>query len=98
MALQLIERLRLEDVLAHHLPSGREQVRWSLTAMILVIARFLEPSSELCIAEQWYDKTALAELLGVPPQRVDDNRSYRGLDALLLHKESLEVHLKNRLG
>ena len=47
LALQLLERLRLEDFLAQHLPSGREQVRWSLTVMILVIARFLEPSSEL---------------------------------------------------
>jgi transposase len=29
---------------------------------------------------------------------VDDNRLYRTLDALLLHKEALEIHLKDRLG
>lgn len=29
---------------------------------------------------------------------LEDNRLYRGLDAVLPHKESLEVHLKNRLG
>ena len=98
LALKLIEQLKLDDFLAHHLPPGREQVRWSMTAMILVIARLLKPSSELHIAEQWYDKTALAELLGVPADRVDDNRLYRGLDALLPHKEALEVHLKQRLG
>jgi transposase len=98
LALKLIERLRLDDFLAHHLPFGREQVRWSMTALILVIARFLKPSSELYIAEQWYDKTALAELLGIPADRVDDNRLYRGLDVLLPHKEALEVHLKQRLG
>ena len=98
LAMQLIERLGLDDFLAKHLPPGREQVRWSLTAMILVVARLLDPSSELHIAEQWYGKTALPELLGVPADRVDDNRLYRGLDALLPHKEALEVHLKNRLG
>ena len=98
LAMQLIERLALNDFLAKHLPPGREQVPWSLTAMILVIARLLDPSSELHIAEQWYDKTVLPELLGVPADRVDDNRLYRGLDALLPHKEALEVHLKKRLG
>ena len=62
------------------------------------MARLLDPSSELHIAEQWHGKTALPELLGVPANRVNDNRLYRGLDALLPHKEALEVHLKNRLG
>lgn len=98
LAMQLIERLGLDDFLAKHLPPGREHVQWSLTAMILVIARLLDPSSELHIAERWYGKSALPDLLGVPDDRVDDNRLYRGLDALLPHKESLEIHLKNRLG
>jgi transposase len=88
----------LDDFLARHLPQGRERVPWSLTAMILVIARLLDPSSELHIAEQWYSKTTLPELLGVPADCVDDNRLYRGLDALLPQKEKLEVHLKHRLG
>ena len=57
-----------------------------------------EPSSELQIAEQWYRKTALPELLGVPAARVNDNRLYRALDWLLPHKAELELHLKNRLG
>ncbi len=70
--------------------------RWS--ALILVIARLLEPSSELHTAEQWYPKTALPELLGVPVERVDDNRLYRTLDELLSLKETLQVHLKQRMG
>ena len=63
--------------------------------MILVIARLLDPSSELHISEQWYAKTALPDLLGVPEDRVDDNRLYRALDELLPHKEALEIHLDN---
>ena len=98
LALQLIEQLKLDEFLDKQLPKGKEHIQWSLTSMILVIARLLDPSSELYISEQWYPKTALPDLLGVPVDRVDDNRLYRALDELLPHKEALEIHLKNRLG
>ena len=98
LALELIRRLQLDTFLERVLPSGRERVPWSLSALILVVARLLEPSSELYTAEQWYPKTALPELLGVPIERVDYNRLYRTLDQLLPHKAALEIHLKNRLG
>ena len=98
LALQLIEQLKLDEFLNKQLPKGKEHIQWSITAMILVIARLLDPSSELYISEQWYPKTALPDLLGVPADRVDDNRLYRALDELLPHKEALEIHLKNRMG
>lgn len=98
LALKLIQELKLDTFLNQHLPPGRERIRWSLTSMILVIARLLDPSSELYVSEQWYPKTALPDLLGVPVERVDDNRLYRALDELLPHKEDLEVHIKQRLG
>ncbi len=98
LALELIRRLQLDAFFARVMPQGRERVPWSHSALILVIGRLLEPASELHTSEQWYPKTALPELLGVPADRVDDNRLYRALDALLPHKEQLEVHLKNRLG
>ena len=80
------------------MPAGKEQVPWWLSGLILVIARLLEPAGELYTAEQWYPKTALPELLGVPADRVEDNRLYRALDELLPHKEQLERHLKQRMG
>lgn len=98
LAITLIQKLKLHELFGGLMPSGREAVPWSVTAMLLVIARFCEPSSELYISEQWYPKTALPELLGVPCSRVDDNRLYRGLDQLLPHKEKIERHLKDRLG
>jgi transposase len=98
LALELVRRLKLEEFLKRVLPRGQEQVPWSLTALVLVIARLCDPSSELYIAEQWYPKTALPDLLGVPAARIDDNRLYRGLDELLPHKAAFETHLKNRLG
>jgi len=98
LALELIQRLRLDKFLNQTLPRGGGRVPWSLSALILVIARLCEPSSELYVAEQWYPRTALPELLGVPAARVDDNRLYRTLDQLLPHKAALERHLKERLG
>jgi transposase len=98
LALELISRLKLDEFLDNHQPAGEEHVRWSLASMILVIARLLNPSSELYIAEHWYASTALPDLLGVAAERVDDNRLYRALDELLPHKKALEKHLKERLG
>jgi len=98
LALQLIEQLKLDEFLNKHLSKGKEHIQWSLTSMILVIARLLDPSSELYVSEQWYPKTALPDLLGVPVDRGDDNRLYRALDELVPHKEALEIHLKNRMG
>jgi transposase len=98
IALHLIRTLKLDTFLNNAIPEGRERVGWDVSSLILIIARLLEPSSELFTAEQWYPKTALPDLLGVSEERVDDNRLYRTLDKLLPHKETLEVHLRNRLG
>lgn len=80
------------------LAQRREAVPWSAMAAILVIARLCEPSSELNIAEDWYRKTALEDILGVEPSAVNDDRLYRALDVLVPHKEAIEQHLKHRLG
>jgi transposase len=98
LALELIRRLQLDEFLRRALPRGQERIPWSLTALILIIARLCEPASELFLAEQWYPRTALPDLLGVPPRSIDDNRLYRALDQLLPHKAALEQHLKQRLG
>jgi len=90
--------LELDRFCQARLTAGRESAPWAAVAAILVIARLCEPSSELHIAEDWYRRTALDDLLGVSPAHVDDNRLYRALDRLLPHKQALEAHLKQRLG
>ncbi len=90
--------LGLDDLLEHLVEPGRESVSWATVAAILVIARFCEPSSELHIADTWYRRTALEELLGVAPEQVHTDRLYKGLDQLMPHKEALEKHLRQRLG
>ena len=90
--------LELDGFCGAHLVAGRECVPWAAMAAILAIARLCEPASELHIAEDWYRRTALEDLLGVPAEHVNDDRLYRALDRLLPHKRALEAHLKQRLG
>jgi len=90
--------LRLDEVLTRLLPEGREAVPWATMAAVLVLARLCEPSSELHIAETWYRGTALEDLLGLPAPLVNDDRLYRALDRLVIHKTALEQHLVARLG
>jgi len=98
LAWLLWQSLELDKFCERVLPRGRECVSWADVAMILVIARFCEPSSELHIAEDWYRGTALEDLIGVRSKSVTHKRLYEGLDKLLEHKDELEIHLKNRLG
>jgi transposase len=98
LAWTLWRAVKLDEACEKFLAQGRESVPWSVMAAILVIARLCEPSSELHIAEDWYRKTALDDILGVPADEVNDDRVYRALDALLPHKEAIEQHLRHRLG
>jgi transposase len=98
LGLALWKRLRLSEFCAEHLPPGKEEIPWSLMACILTLGRFCAPSSELQIADFWYGTTALDDLLGVPADKVNDDRLYRALDALLPHKEALCKHLQQRYG
>jgi len=52
----------------------------------------------LHIAEDWYRRTALADLLQLGDEEVNKDRLYRGLDHLLAHKAALEAHLSKRCG
>ena len=98
MALALWRGTGLEDLCQRLLPIGKEQIPWAKMAAVLVAARFCEPSSELHIAEDWYRRTALADLLQLGDEKVNKDRLYRALDHLLMHKPALEAHLSKRCG
>ena len=98
LALALWHACRLDEFTAAHLPVGKEDVPWEKMAAVLVAARLCEPSSELHIAEDWYRRTALSDLLQLHDARVNKDRLYRALDHLLPHKAALEAHLSKRVG
>jgi hypothetical protein len=95
---ELLRRLELDRFLEETLPNGREEIPWSAMAMILVLGRLCERSGELHLVEHLYEVSALSDLLGVPEEKVNEDRLYRALDTLLPHKRALEKLLKERLG
>lgn len=98
LGLQMLEKLQLIAFLEQAIPPGREDIDWSMMSLVLVLMRLCEPSSELCIVEDLYERSPLADLLGIPEEKMNDNRLYRSLDKLLPYKPSLEKYLKERLG
>ncbi len=98
LALALWRGMGLEDLCERLLPVGQERISWAKMAAVLVAARFCEPSSELQIAEDWYRRTALCDLLQLGDEEVNKDRLYRGLDHLLAQKAALEAHLSKRCG
>jgi transposase len=98
LALALWRGIGLEGLCERLLPTGQERISWAKMAAVLVAARFCEPSSELHIAEDWYRRTALCDLLQLGDEEVNKDRLYRGLDHLLVHKAALEAHLSQRCG
>jgi Transposase DDE domain len=98
LALSLWRGTGFEDLCERLLPIGKERIAWAKMAAVLVAARFCEPSSELHIAEDWYRRTALCDLLQLGDEEVNKDRLYRGLDHLLAHKTELEAHLSKRCG
>jgi len=98
LALALWRGTGLEDLCERLLPIGKERIAWAKMAAVLVAARFCEPASELHIAEDWYRRTALSDLLQLGDEEVNKDRLYRALDHLLAHKADLEAHLSQRCG
>jgi transposase len=98
LGLELSRRLGLTEFLEETLRAGREEIPWPMMALVLVLGRLSNPSSELHLAEHFYESSALSDVLGVPAEKVNEDRLYRTLDELLPHKGALEKHLKERLG
>lgn len=70
------EKLGLSAFLESMMAKGREEIPWSAMAPVLVLMRLCEPSSELRIAEHLYERSALADILGIPADKVNDDRLY----------------------
>jgi transposase len=90
---KMFGKLELDDFFKRQ---GYEE--WLPIFKILTISRFYHPSSELHIAEHLYEHSAMEDFFGIPAAKIYENRLYRGLDRLLLHKQALQEHLKQALG
>ncbi len=98
LGLEVMRCLGLDEFLLEHVPRGREEIPWAIMAGVLVLCRMCHPSSELHIAEHFFEQTALADLLGISRDKINEDRLYRALDQVLPYKEAFEQHLKERAG
>ncbi len=74
----------------------RDTVDWEKVLQLLVINRLLDPGSEFRVHRQWFDQSAMGELLGEDFAVAEKNRLYRCLDRILEHKQELFAHLRQR--
>ncbi len=96
LACQLWDQLELDDFWSQRLPDSRKGTRWLNVLKALVIYRLLDPGSEWRLHRQWYDETALGDLLGEDFAVVQIDKLYRCLDKLLAHKQAFFTALKAR--
>lgn len=74
----------------------REWVPWEKVLRLLVVNRLIDPGSEFRIHRQWFERSAMGELLETDFAVAEKDRLYRCLDRLLAHKQELFVHLRQQ--
>jgi transposase len=96
LACQLWERLSLDEFWMDKLPPSRKGTRWLNVFKTLVCYQLIDPGSEWRLHRQWYEQSALADLLGEDFGLVQIDKLYRCLDKLLAHKQELFCFLRQR--
>jgi transposase len=96
LALKLWEALQLDQFWAARLPNNRKGTRWSQVLFVLVVYRLLSPGSEWRLHRQWFERSALVDLLGVDAAVADIHKLYACHDRLLAHKAAVFDHLVGR--
>ena len=96
LAAELYEKLELDRFWAQKLPPSRKGTRWDLVLQTLITYRLLDPGSEWKLHRQWFEATAMADLLGEDFGLVDSHKLYECLDLLVPHKRALFEHLTAR--
>ncbi len=96
VALTIWNLLKLTDFWSARLPASREGTRWLNVLITLVIYRLIDPGSEWRLHRQWYEQSALGDLLGEDFGLAAKDNLYRCLDRLLAHREELFKHLQGR--
>jgi transposase len=96
LALRLWEELQLDQFWAKRLIPSRKGTRWEQVLFVLVAYRLLEPGSEWRLHREWFERSALADLLGADFALAEIHKLYRCHDRLLEHKPAVFDHLTKR--
>ena len=96
LACELYEQLGLDEFWANCLPDSREGTCWQHILQTLVCYGLIDPGSEWRLHRQWFEQSAMGDLLDEDFSLVEKNALYRCLDKVLGHKEELFGHLRQR--
>jgi transposase len=98
LALDLWHQLELDSFWRPRLRPSREGTPWLKVLKTLVAYRLVDPGSEWRLHRQWFDASAMADLLDADFALAEKNTLYRCLDRLVEHKDALFKFLKRRWG
>src|SRR5262252_7079280 len=94
LASHLYEQLELDRFWTERLPDSREGTCWRHILQTLVCYRLIDPGSEWRLHRQWFEQSAMGDLLHADCFGIDT--LYRCLDKLLEYKTALFDHLRQR--
>jgi hypothetical protein len=95
LALTLWRELQLDRFWAR-LAASRKGTRWDAVLLVLTAYRLLAPGSEWRLHREWFERSALADLLGADFALAEIHKLYACHDLLLEHKDALFEHLVAR--
>lgn len=89
----LIERMNVMEIINQHLPADPQaEFDYGTTLSLLMAARLYSPMALSNIAE-WAKKSGAEVLWDMPPEKINDDRLGRALDAFFEQRHSILAHL-----
>ena len=98
LALQLWQQLELDSFWRPKFARAQGNTPWLKVLKTLVVYRLIDPGSEWRLHRQWFDASAMADLLDSDFALAEKNTLYRCLDRLVEHKDDLFKFLLRRWG
>jgi len=96
LACELWRQLGLDQFWAGKLATSREGTDWARLLQVSTAYRLIDPGSEWRLHRQWYDQSAMGDLLGPDFHWGGKDQVYGVLDRLLEHRTALFGHLQER--
>ena len=93
---ELWRSLNFDPFWSPKLGVSREGTDWASLLQVSVIYRLVAPGSEWRLHRQWYDQSAMKDLLADRLQWGCKDQLYHVLDKLLAHRDALFTHLQAR--
>jgi transposase len=93
---RLWDQLKLDEFWRDRLPDSREGTCWRHVLETLTVYRLIDPGSEWRLHRQWFQNSAMADLLEEDFGLAQKDNLYRCLDKVLKHRTALFQHLRQR--